>query len=128
MTEPMSDTPDEDFDFIKDTPWPDEKPPMTAEEIWPAMLRYYGAAEPITVTSITDWPLPPNSPEPTEEQRRAAVESANTQIEQWWEQRGANILGYGPLAPLPNPLPLPWESLPNLWRDDPRGHDYPVGG
>jgi hypothetical protein len=109
VTEPISDAPDDDFGFIKDEPWPDEKSPMTAEGLWPAMLRYYGAAEPIEVTYATDRPLPPDLPEPT------AARTADARIERWRELWGTVEDG-GPsdefLTNLAEPIRLEPRAIP----------------
>jgi hypothetical protein len=111
----MSDAPDDDFGFIKGEPWPDEKPPTTAEGLWSAMLRYYGVAEPIEVTYATDRPLSPDLPEPTEEQKQSAAETADAQIERWRERWGTVEDG-GPsdefLTDLADPIRLEPRAIP----------------
>lgn len=86
--------------------------------------------EPIVIDYATSHPLrplAPDAPELTEEQKQAAVEAANAQIEQLRQRWDTGVLGYDYVPP-PAPVPPPFEPMRNLLADGPRTWNHPAGG
>ena len=103
---------------------------LQAQGVLPDGVKFaFVAEEPIVVDYATDrppWRPAPGAPEPTEDQKQAAVEAANARIEQWQQQWESGVLNYD-LPPVPRP-PYPPLSDRVARRDGPRSRDYPAGG